>query len=499
MGRGKGRGAFSHMLGFGDTPEGFTHTSFGERMASACCGMVFGVFMFFGSLALIWYNEGRAVKTAATISEMETSYVTAGCKDDPSKFDGKLIWIGCDLDPTTFVDQKTAKGLPMGGKGLWISQEIEEYVWKEAKQQGACRKTTGGGKDCPKPTYSYSQIWSKSGAHAYENPDAPRNNYLNPPTNLCGSGSDFPGSRQYGSGTTPLIGKFKLTHTLLDRFSKTIPAPKTSVVVPNIPDPNTWNDRTGQGQTVSSVDDQNTICRAAGECQTYPPNRGARTGDCKIGVKLGYTKKASVMGVAKSNGDIEKYTSKQYPDYSELFVSDSAESAQQMIDGAKSANKTITWLLRFVGFIICWWGLQMVTGPISLAPQAVPCIGDMISGMVGCILCVATCFIATFWCFLVFAIAWLRFRPLIGIPCLLISVGSLAAFVMWRKKKMEEKGLDGSHQRFNDQPSYQPPSQGGYQNGTSQGYPPQQQGGYPPQQGYNQGGYNQGGNNQGGY
>ena len=69
-------------------------------------------------------------------------------------------------------------------------------------------------------------------------------------------------------------------------------------------------------------------------------------------------------------------------------------SKSDMINEKQSENGAMVIALRFVGFILMWLGLQLVTGPIALMPQIVPCCGEMIGEMVGCALCCMNCLIS---------------------------------------------------------------------------------------------------------
>ena len=85
-------------------------------------------------------------------------------------------------------------------------------------------------------------------------------------------------------------------------------------------------------------------------------------------------------------------------------------SPQDMLDGAEASNEALTWILRIVtlgGVVVSLQvrgrliqykkrensadlhstTLQMVTAPISVAPDIIPLCGSLIGDMVGCLLC----------------------------------------------------------------------------------------------------------------
>ena len=69
-----------------------TTTSYGQRLSGSLKGIVGGLVMFIAGTCLLWWNEGRAVKTAKAINEAQSVAVHV---DDVSSVDpsinGKLI------------------------------------------------------------------------------------------------------------------------------------------------------------------------------------------------------------------------------------------------------------------------------------------------------------------------------------------------------------------------------------------------------------------------
>ncbi|MBQ3781096.1 MAG: hypothetical protein II801_04835, partial [Bacteroidaceae bacterium] len=70
-----------------------TTTSYGQRVGNSFKGILTGIVLFIGGTVLLWWNEGRAVKTDKMLNEAEEVTVEMS---DISKvdatFDGKLVW-----------------------------------------------------------------------------------------------------------------------------------------------------------------------------------------------------------------------------------------------------------------------------------------------------------------------------------------------------------------------------------------------------------------------
>mmetsp|Transcript_23441 Transcript_23441/g.49053 ORF Transcript_23441/g.49053 Transcript_23441/m.49053 type:complete len:115 (-) Transcript_23441:225-569(-) len=72
-----------------------TYTSWGERMQSACCGVCFGILLFFGSFPLLVWNEGRSIARYQALKEGRKAVVVIA---DPtatvdSSHEGMLVYM----------------------------------------------------------------------------------------------------------------------------------------------------------------------------------------------------------------------------------------------------------------------------------------------------------------------------------------------------------------------------------------------------------------------
>jgi len=106
----------------------------------------------------------------------------------------------------------------------------------------------------------------------------------------------------------------------------------------------------------------------------------------------------------------------------------------QMCKMKADENNSLTWVLRFVGWILMFLGLQLITGPIALVPQAVPCIGDLIGDVVGCALCCVNFMVSLSFSLVVIAIAWVLARPLFGLLLLGIAIVLIGGAFFARSK-----------------------------------------------------------------
>jgi hypothetical protein len=101
-------------------------------------------------------------------------------------------------------------------------------------------------------------------------------------------------------------------------------------------------------------------------------------------------------------------------------------SAEAMFQQEKEGNAMLTWILRLVGFLMMLFGLLMVANIFSVLASVVPFFGDIVGAGTG-LLAFAIALPLTL---VTIALAWLAYRPLIGIPLLLAAAGSVVFGIM---------------------------------------------------------------------
>ena len=102
--------------------------------------------------------------------------------------------------------------------------------------------------------------------------------------------------------------------------------------------------------------------------------------------------------------------------------------AAKIFADAQSANSKITWLLRLAGLLVMYFGLKMVLGPIDTLVDVIPILNSIVA--MGTSL--AAGLVSGACALLTIGIAWIYYRPLVGIP---LVVGGVALLVMVFLKK----------------------------------------------------------------
>lgn len=138
--------------------------------------------------------------------------------------------------------------------------------------------------------------------------------------------------------------------------------------------------------------------------------------------------------VAKQSGDtLEKYHTAAGGQLEILAMG--SESAESMFEAEQVANKSLTWILRGVGFILMAIGLGLVARPLKVMADVLPIAGRVVGAGIGFFAFA----LAAIGSSITIAAAWIFYRPLIGIAVLLIT----GFFLFWlikrlRKSKPEE-------------------------------------------------------------
>jgi hypothetical protein len=100
-------------------------------------------------------------------------------------------------------------------------------------------------------------------------------------------------------------------------------------------------------------------------------------------------------------------------------------SAQLMFAAAQKRNILLTWILRAAGFFLMFIGLSMLFKPLSVVADVLPIMGRIVGAGTGLIaFLVSLAFSAG-----TIAVAWLFYRPVLGITLLLIAAGAIVLAV----------------------------------------------------------------------
>ena len=124
---------------------------YGTRVGNSFKGIGVGIIMFLAGTVLLWWNEGRFVKTDKMLNEAQgkTEELATIDRIDP-EMDGQLVYA---TGVATTKDSLTDAGFGFGATAVRLQRTVEYFQWVEHEQQE--RKDKMGGSEEIITTYTY--------------------------------------------------------------------------------------------------------------------------------------------------------------------------------------------------------------------------------------------------------------------------------------------------------------------------------------------------------
>ena len=434
-----------------------TTTGYGTRVGNSFKAIGSGILMFVIGTALLWWNEGRAVKTEKMLDEAGSKYVEM---ENPNKKDasleGELI---CGTAMATTEDSLSDAQFGIGAKAIALRRSVEYYQWVEHAQEKTEDKL--GGKQVTTTTYTYSKQWVSSPIQSSEFHDPAYQN-KNMVLTTVDDTEQYAENVSFGAYqlneslihsissreamdlaiAEDLLKQFdKSTQAAYERFygvQKSIQQQPTQqpAQAPAIPDSiramlsdsakavldslQAVNDSINrQMENAENKKDLEYIHVANNILYFGRVPSSPEVGDVRVTFEKIVPAKVTVMAVV--DGDTFKpFKAKNGKRFQTLVMGQ--KSGDEIIEAEKEANNMLLWFFRIVGIVLVIGGLKGIFGFIETILKVVPFIAGIFGWGIGVICTV----IGIAWSLIVIAIAWLFYRPLLG-----ISLLALAGFLIW--------------------------------------------------------------------
>jgi len=390
-----------------------TTTSYGQRLSGSFKGIASGFVMFIIGTVLLFWNEGRFVKTQKALQEAESVLVKVSDVStvDPS-LNGKLIHASAFADTK---DVLTDGLFGVSETAISISRSVEYYQYME-KTHSTTKDKIGGGQETI-TTYTYEPKWSSFPVNSndFKDPDYKTSNFVL---------ADVKDQTERAKNVS--FGGYNLPSFIISSISGSIPASA-----------NLNEEELKQWEKV--IDDRRAALRMEPRAdltqQVHVSGNvvyfGNSTGAPSIGdVRVTLTKimPANISIIAKVNGStFEQFVASNGETVSR--VSMGTVSSENMFAAAHSSNSTWTWILRIIGVFLVIGGLKSMFGIVAAIFKVLPFLGNIIGAGVGLVCTI----VGGAWALIIIAIAWLFYRPLIGIAFLAIAIAGIW-FLMQRGK-----------------------------------------------------------------
>lgn len=446
-----------------------TTTGYGTRVGNSFKAIGSGFLLFVLGTALLWWNEGRAVKTEKMLDEAGSAYVEM---ENPNKKDasleGELI---CGTAMATTEDSLSDAQFGIGAKAIALRRTVEYYQWVEHSQTKKEDKL--GGKEVTTTTYTYSKQWVSSPIQSSQFHDPAYQN-KNMVLTTVDEAEQYAENVSFGAYKLPeslihsissregmdlaisedLLSQFdKSTQAAYERFygvQKSIqqPTQQSAPQQPAIPDSvkallsdsvkavldslQAVSDSINkQMATAENKKDLQYIHQASNVLYFGRVPGSPEVGDVRVTFEKVVPAKVTVMAVV--DGDSFKpFKAKNGKRFQTLVMG--KKSGDEIIDAAKESNNMILWALRIIGILMVIGGLKGIFGFIETILKVVPFIAGIFGWGVGLVCTV----IGIAWSLIIIAIAWLFYRPLLGISLLVLAGFLVWVFAFKGKDKLKE-------------------------------------------------------------
>jgi Transmembrane protein 43 len=376
-----------------------------SRIGGALVGIPIGLLLFLASFVVLFWNEGRSVRTARSLAEGQEAVVTVSAdRVDPAHESALVHVSGTAATDETLKDPQ----FPVSAKALRLVRDVKMYQWLE-KQETHSRRKVGGGEE--KTTeYTYTKNWADRPIDSsrfkvpagHENPRDWR----------------FEGRSMDAGAVT--LGAFQLSPDLVRLINKFEPL------------------RIDEAARDALPEDLHDRLRVENGRFYQGANPAApQVGDVSVEFRQVQPTEVSVLA-EQVGGSFRPYQTKSGDAINRLQLG--LVSAADMFHAAEAENNLWTWALRLLGFVLMSSGIGMVLRPLAVVGDVIPFIGDVIrfgtgfvAAGIGLVLSLVT-----------IALGWITFRPLVGLAVL--AVAGLALYCFFRLARDRRRAVPGKRQ-----------------------------------------------------
>ena len=360
-------------------------------------GILAGILLVIIGICLLWYNEGRTIKTSQAIGEAREQYVEVNSDKVDKKHEGKLIATNGNLTVSENGIRDDLFNIQVSSAKL--VRTVEMYQWEED-----CETDDDGYKQC-----TYTEVWSDDLIDSTFFEDT---SHTNPTTMPYDNKSFFDEEAK--------VGAYQLNDTLLNKLS-------ASQYITNL-------DSVKAQELGLEISD--------GRYYTNVKNDNPEIGNIRISFRYNDSKTVSILAIQKDGGFQEFVSSSGYKIYE---LQEGIRSGEDILQVLTTQNNVTKWILRLLGTLLVTIGFAAMISPLQRLANFIPILGTLFGWVSGIITVVLGLTVSL----VVIAIAWLRYRPILSIA-LLVGVICLLVLVIKLKRKIPRQ-----NQKFQDMNSSQ--------------------------------------------
>lgn len=381
-----------------------TRQGLGSRSKNSIGGAIFGFLLVAISAVVLFWNEGRSVKRYKDLNEGAGKVVSVSSDSVDSANEGQLVHLNGEAKTSAPLVDGT---FGVSATAIKLNRFVEMYQWIENVRSEE-REQVGGSVETTK-TYTYSKEWRSSVVDStrFKDPQGYRN----------------PGSMKYQSKTVVAedvtFGAFQLPGFLISKMTSDEPLYLESLA--SLP-----------------ADIKETTKLENGGFYFGNNSAEPSVGDLRVSFSL--VPPGPISVVAQQTGNTFKSYATKTGGTLDLLTR-GTETAEEMFTAAHEANKIMTWGIRVVGFFLMMSGFSMILKPLAVFASILPFLGRIVETGTNVI---AFLLAGILWTVVV-AIAWIFYRPILGIAILVVTI-ALIVLVVKRLRQTSDAGSTNTSQ-----------------------------------------------------
>lgn len=404
-----------------------TYTGYGTRVKNSFKAIGTGFMLFLAGTALLWWNEGRAVKTNDMLNEAEAATVVM---ENPNKLDnsleGELI---CATALATTEDSLIDQQFGFGAKAIAIKRTVRYYQVQEKSKQEKKDKIGGGEETVTTYTYNRGWVTTPINSEGFHDPGYRKINFVL---------TTVPQEDVWAQNVT--FGAYTLPESLIRSITSTEPL-KPVIAQERLESMNEdarhaalrnySSSKLGNVAKSHNAEVGQFIHVTGNELYFGMTPSSPAVGDVKVTFEK--VVPAKVTLIAKVNGNtFEPYKAKNGYTFQTLVMGE--KDATEIYEGEHDMNNIMLWAFRIIGILMVIGGLKGIFGFLETLLKVLPFIANILGWGVGVICTV----VGVVWSLIVIAIAWLFYRPLLGITLLVVAGLLIWFFAFKGKDKLKE-------------------------------------------------------------
>lgn len=400
-------------------------TGYGSRVKQSFKSIATGFTLFLGATAMLWWNEGNSVKTADMLEEAQGVCVVM---ENPSKKDASLEGqLVCGTAMAVTEDLLTDKDFGLSVNAISMKRKVEYYQWHETKTEETKEKSDGSEKKIV--IYDYRRDWSSTpiGSSKFKQHYGHVNVVL----------AEFEDGEQWAEHVS--FGAYSLNNSLIHSINTYEPLrPELSDDVLRQLDKTIQASYERHYTKKEGLNSNDLNYVHVSDNQLY---LGLEPGSPTVGdVRIKFERVApshEVTVVAVVNGDgFGPFKAKNGYMLEKLVMG--KKDMDQFFEDEQETNTFNTWAYRILGIIMVIGALKLIFGFVVTLTKIVPFLSTIVGWGVGVICTV----LGVVWSLIVIAIAWLFYRPIVGIALLVIAGILVWVFALGGKNKLKQLSVN---------------------------------------------------------